>query len=177
MQWEMSRSIIAAVANLCLFVLCVSGPTVASVSRSIIAAYAGFMLCFVCISLCVFEPARVQLGVGNVPLYHCGHCRLYVMFCLCFLVCIWACARAVGGVKCPALSLRPLPTLYLFVLCVSGPARMHRCPALSMQPLLTLFIFICFVCAHAAAYHCEFRLFVLCILREPWVSLPSTVPL
>ena len=72
--------------------------------------------------------------MGNVPLYHCSHCRLYVclccvslglqvakcviadcghcrpscrlyvMFCLCFFVCIWACARAVGGGKCPALS-------------------------------------------------------------------------
>ena len=79
---------------------------------------------------CIFDHAPV----GNVPLYHCSHCRLYVclcyvslglqvakcviadcghcrpscrlyvMFCLCFFVCIWACARAVGGGKCPALS-------------------------------------------------------------------------
>ena len=96
---------------------------VASVSRSIIAAYAGFMLCFVCISLCVFEPARVQLGVGNVLLYHCGHCRLYVCLCCVSIVAI------AGFMLC----------FVCVFLCVFGPARVqfgpgsdlnrcHRCP-------------------------------------------------
>ena len=127
----------------CLCCVCL-GLQVASVSHSIIAAYAGFMLCFVCVSLCVFEPARVQLGVGNVPLYHCGHCRLYVIFCLCFFVCIWACTRAVGGVKCPALSLWPLPTLYLFVLCVSGPA--HAPVSRPINATIANFIYIYLFC-------------------------------
>ena len=74
LPWEMSRSIIAAIANfMFVCVVCLWACRLQSVSlriAAIVGQVVGFMLCFVCVSLCVSGPVRVQLGVGNVPLYH-----------------------------------------------------------------------------------------------------------
>ena len=72
--------------------------------------------------LCVFEPARCKC----VPLYHCSHCRLYVMFCLCFFVCIWAGAHAVAVVEWWEMSR-------------------------SIIAAIADFMFVCFVCVWACA--------------------------
>ena len=62
--WEMSRPIIAAVADFMLVcVVCVWAYRLQVCPALSLRPLPAFMLCFVCISLCVFEPARVQLGV------------------------------------------------------------------------------------------------------------------
>ena len=126
LPWEMSRSIIAAIADfmfVCVVCVCACMLQVCpalslrplpafmfcfvcvwasaravgwEMSRSIIAAVADFK--FVCVVLCVFGPA---------------HCK-------------W----------CPTLSLWPLPAscYVLFVLCVFG-LRVRQCPGLSLRRL------------------------------------------
>ena len=88
LPWEMSRSIIAAIADfmfICVVCACMLQVCPALSLRPLPA----FM--FVLFCLCLGQ--RACSGVGNVPLYHCGRCRLYV--CLCCVVCLWGCALQV----------------------------------------------------------------------------------
>ena len=80
-------------------------------------------LCYVLfVFLCVYLGRRACSGsggvVGNVPLYHCGHCRLYVcLFCVCLGLC--AASKCVPRVPLYHCSHCQLYYYYvLFVLCV-----------------------------------------------------------
>ena len=103
--------------------------------------------------LCVFVPACCRC----VPLYHCGHCQL-----LCFVLFVFGPARVQWGGKCPALSLRPLPTLCLFVLCcvslglrIASGVPLYHCGHCRLHVMFCLCcVSLGCACGSVPVYHC-----------------------